>query len=152
MVARIPASNPKKPESEAMRRSRCMVVANLGLNTLNWIPMAGLISATVRFSEEVSDSRARSERTTAERAGSKAYGRVEGRQERKRAKRKKAASQVRDAASKERTMCFCYRMRRAIICHDVPFQKSRPRTCTVAPLATVTRLSVEAFLVTWTTV
>lgn len=50
------------------------------------------------------------------------------------------------------TMCFRYRMRRAIICQDVPFQKRRPRTWTVPPLATVTRLSVDATLVTWTTV
>src|ERR1051325_10759310 len=47
---------------------------------------------------------------------------------------------------------FLYRMRRAIICHEVPFQNSSPRTWTVMPLETVTRLSVAEVLVTCTTV
>jgi hypothetical protein len=42
---------------------------------------------------------------------------------------KTAASVGRMRPVEERTeLLFCYRMRRAIICQDVPFQKSRPRT------------------------
>lgn len=44
-----------------------------------------------------------------------------------------------------------YRMRRATMFHEVPFQNRSPRTRTLPLFATVIRVSVEATFVTCTT-